>query len=490
MVQRLRLSSDAIDQQIQEAISQLFQKRTCEDTESDLRIQTTADDRSDSKSDQARAKLLVYRSTTQLTDDLRQSIRDSLLQESYYADLIDELENIDQNELVMGPKKYKMKHKILLVHQRSQGDDVDYWRVVIPDDMDLKNLILIELHSVPHSAHPGVQRTLGKVRKTFFWRGMTGDVREFVESCPTCQVEKSDHTLSRGQLQSTQIPEEKWQEISLDFITDLPESSIGDNSILTVIDKATRMTHLIPCKKSITAAETAKLFWRHIGKLHGVPRVLYSDRGPQFIAQFWRELWGILGTQLKFSSSYHPQTQGVVERMNSVVEQTLRCLIHQMNETRDWKSFLPTVEFMINSLPNRSTGYSPFFLNYGYHPTTPVELIKGNEEIRNEIVSEFMGRMRSVWAKAKEQLHRSVQVQANYYDKRRRPMSYAPGTYVLLSTRHLRLKGTPRKLQRRFVGPFEIEERIGTQAYRLKLPSHWRIHNVFHVSLLKAWNEA
>ena len=127
--------------------------------------------------------------------------------------------------------------------------------------MDLKNLILIELHSVPHSAHPGVQRTLGKVRKTFFWRGMTGDVREFVESCPTCQVEKSDHTLSRGQLQSTQIPEEKWQEISLDFITDLPESSIGDNSILTAIDKATRMTHLIPCKKSITAAETAKLFW-------------------------------------------------------------------------------------------------------------------------------------------------------------------------------------------------------------------------------------
>ena len=107
LVQQLRLPSDATDQQIQEAFPQLFQKRTREDTDSDLRIQTTADDRSNSDSDQARAKLLVYRSPTQLIEDLQQRIRDSLLQQSYYVDLINELENTDQNELVLGQKNTK-----------------------------------------------------------------------------------------------------------------------------------------------------------------------------------------------------------------------------------------------------------------------------------------------------------------------------------------------------------------------------------------------
>ena len=88
---------------------------------------------------------------------------------------------------------------------------------MIPDDTDCKNKILKELHSVPYSGHPGVQRTLARVRKGFYWKGQTGDVRIFVESCPICQVEKSDHTLTRGQLQSTEIPEEKWQQVSIDL---------------------------------------------------------------------------------------------------------------------------------------------------------------------------------------------------------------------------------------------------------------------------------
>ena len=152
-------------------------------------------------------------------------------------------------------------------------------------------------------------RTIQKVRRHFFWKGMTGNVREFVESCPVCQIEKTDHTLSRGMLQSTAIPEKKWSEVSLDFITDLPVTKNKKDSILTVVDKATRMVHLIPCKKSITAAETAKLYWDHVVKLHGVPMVLYSDRGTQFTSSFWKTLWGLTGTRFRYSIAYHPQTQ-------------------------------------------------------------------------------------------------------------------------------------------------------------------------------------
>ena len=149
---------------------------------------------------------------------------------------------------------YKKKKGLLVIHQETQDSDIDYWRVVIPDDIDTRNFVITELHNIPYSLHPGLQRTLQKVRKHFFWKGMTGTVREFVETCPVCQVEKSDHTLNRGKLQPTNIPERKWTEVSLDFVTDLPVTKGKKESILTVIDKATRMVHLLPCKKSISAA--------------------------------------------------------------------------------------------------------------------------------------------------------------------------------------------------------------------------------------------
>ena len=117
-----------------------------------------------------------------------------------------------------------------------------------------------------------------------------GDIRSFVENFPVCQMEKSDHTLSKGKLQSTQIPETKWSEISIDFVTDLPKSSRNRDSILVVVDKATRMVHLAPCSKGINATDTARLLWNTVVKLHGVPRVIYSDRGSQFTAESWKRI--------------------------------------------------------------------------------------------------------------------------------------------------------------------------------------------------------
>ena len=149
--------------------------------------------------------------------------------------------------------------------------------------------------------------------------------------------------------------------------------------------------------KNITAVATARLLWNNVVRLHGVPRAIYSDRGPQFTTNSWRELWRLTRTKLKFSSAYHPQTQGVVERMNTVVGQTLRCLIHKSNHLKTWETLLPTVELVINSLPNSSTGFSPFFLNYGYEPVTPIELLRGDELAKTESVASFVQRVASDW---------------------------------------------------------------------------------------------
>ena len=161
---------------------------------------------------------------------------------------------------------------------------------------------------------------------------------------------------------------------------------------MTVVDRATKMVHLIPCKKTTTAGEAARLYWQHVVKLHGVPRAIHTDRGAQFIGRWWREIWTLLGTKLKYGTAYHPQSQGQVERMNAVVSQTLRCLLTDVTDLSRWKDSLPTVEMVVNSLPNRSTGYSPFFLMYGYHPVLPVELLKGDESTNVETSVEVFGK--------------------------------------------------------------------------------------------------
>ena len=176
------------------------------------------------------------------------------------------------------------------------------------------------------------------------------------------------------------------------------------------------MVHLIPCRKTTTAAEAAKLYWDNVVKLHGIPSILYSDRGTQFTSQFWKTLWGLTGTQLRYSTAYHPQTQGVVERMNAVLGQMLRCTI-QDGRTGNWDCILPTVEMTINSLPNSSTGYSPFYLNYGYHPVLPVELLKGDETVQMEAVENFVERVQNEWNIAKGHLLQSVQKQQMYYNR-------------------------------------------------------------------------
>ena len=145
---------------------------------------------------------------------------------------------------------------------------------------------------------------------------------------------------------------------------------------------------------------------------------------------------------------------------------------------------------MINSYLNSSTGYSPFFLNYGYHPIAPVGLLKGDEDIKIESVENFVSGVQLIWNQATKYLLSSVEKQQKYYNMHHRAVEHRIGDLVLLSSKNLSFKNIPAKLQKKFVGPFEVIEKIGSQAYRLKLPDSWTIHDVFHISLLKKWKTA
>ena len=318
---------------------------------------------------------------------------------------------------------------------------------------------------------------------------MSEDIRQFVLSCPVCQIEKSRHQLPQGLLQPVQLPERKWQDVVIDFITKLPKSTSGNDTIFTVVDRATKFVHLIPCAETLTAVDAARYYWRHVACLHGIPSSIVSDRDVRFTSQFWQSLWSTLGTRLRMGTSYHPQSSGMVERMNQTVEQVLRCLFHQLNEDK-WEDLLPMVQFVVNSSPSVSTGYSPFFLNFGFHPVTPIEMMRDRSESSVESTEEFLRRMNTVFDAAKKQMEKSHNQMKQHADKKRKDVSFAVNDLVLLSTVHLRIKNVPTKFQKRFVGPFRVIRKVGRSAYQLELPSTWKIHDTFHVSLLKGWKES
>ena len=286
------------------------------------------------------------------------------------------------------------------------------------------------------------------------------------------------------------LPTRKWEYVAIDFVTGMPEDQ-GMNAIMTVVDKATKMCHFILCTESITAKGTAQLYWQNVGKLHGIPAVIISDRDSRFTSRFWRELWRLLGTDLRMGSGFHPESSSQVERFNQLVEQTLRCAVHQYGEARRWTEVLPVVEFAVNNTPNRTTGYTVFFLNYGYHLLSPAQMLSSTEATYNEAVHQFVSQLQEDFQTALAQLHRAGEVMKKFADRRRRDEPvYSPGDLVLLSICHLRMRNCPAKLQRRFIGPFRIDAQISRVAYRLELPAQWRIHPVFHSLLLKPWQQS
>ena len=134
---------------------------------------------------------------------------------------------------------------------------------------------------------------------------------------------KSDHRQKAGLLQPIPLPEQKWQQITTDLVTDLPESE-GMTAIAVFVDRLTKMVHFVPCRKDISAQQYARLFIDHVFKLHGLPEVIISDRDPRFLSKFWDELFTHLGTDLRFSTAFHPQTDGQSEVTNRVMENFLR----------------------------------------------------------------------------------------------------------------------------------------------------------------------
>ena len=176
-----------------------------------------------------------------------------------------------------------------------------------------------------------------------------------------------------GQYLPLPVPDSPWQDISLDFVVGLPRTRRQLDTILVVVDRFSKMAHFIACDKTVDVAHTARLFFNEIVRLHGVPWSIVSDRDVRFTSTFGKTLWHLMGTTLKFSTAFHPQTDGQTEVTNRSLGNLLRCLVQ--DNTASWDELLPRAEFAYNASSHRATGYSPFQVNTGRNPNLPIDLV-------------------------------------------------------------------------------------------------------------------
>ena len=274
----------------------------------------------------------------------------------------------------------------------------------------------------------------------------------------------------------------------MDFITHLPPTLSGYDSIFVVVDRLSKMAHFIPCATTITAEEAAHLFVSHVFRLHGMPKTIVSDRDPKFTSNFWKGLMSALGCTIAMSSGYHPQTDGQTERTNRTLEEMLRAYCGEPEQQQRWEEFLPIVEFRYNDLVAGATGHSPFFLNYGQHPHTPATLLAGDTHATAyEVppgVEEYVHKILAAEKLARENMFRAQENAKAYYDSFRTQPTFGVGDLVYVSAHSLPPNRRGSKLSPLRFGPFKILQAVGSVAFKLDTPATWSVHNVFHVSAL------
>jgi transposase InsO family protein len=361
-----------------------------------------------------------------------------------------------------------------------ERDGVAYFqgRIYVPNRKDLRDRILKEHHDPPDIGHPGQHRMLEMVKRTFWWPSLRKDVKRYVKGCDSCQRNKIQHQVKAAPLHPLLTPQYPWEEISIDMIGPLPMSQ-GYDAILVVVDRFSKMIRLIPTNVTLSSSQLAHIYRDEIWKLHGIPKRIISDRGPQFASMFMKGLCKAIGIERNLSTAYHPQTDGQTERINQEVEAFLRGYINYAQD--DWKEWLAMAEFQYNDKEHSATKQTPFYLNYGRHPW------KGNIIMTSDVpaVTDFIKKLAEVREEARAALEDNRErMEEQVNRKRRQSREYKRGDKVWLEGSNITSNRPSQKLDHRRYGPFPIKEKVGKGAYRLELPEGWVIHDVFNEALL------
>ena len=317
-----------------------------------------------------------------------------------------------------------------------------------------------------------------KVLKHLWWPTIHRDICQYVRRCQVCQATKVNTHPTVPSITPHDVASNpfSFKQISVDLVTDLPPAR-GCDSILTIVDQGlTKAVFFLPMNKTASSAEIAKLYHDTVYPNYGIPDAVISDHGPQFVSSFTRDLYQKCGIEMKAMTAYCPQSNGEAERVNQEIGTYLR--MYCVEKPTDWSLYLADAQFAHNSRIHSTHGQTPFYLLHGYEPTAYPSDIANTPGLAEERLEQLAAnRDKAVIVHKRAQEAMIVWKPGLAYKK------FEVGDKVWLDARNLHLK-TMRKLMPRCLGPFEIIEEISPMVYKLKLPETWRIHNVFHASLL------
>jgi hypothetical protein len=385
------------------------------------------------------------------------------------------------------PKEFRnFENKEDLIYLKENDRQVLCVPKILVQGRSAREIIISEAHSM--LAHLGASKTLDYLRDHVWWKDMVSDVKAYCETCHTCKTSKPNNQKPYGLLNPLGVPTYPWESVGMDFVGPLPESGNRDgmfDSLTVVICLLTSMVHLIPSRINYNASQLAELMFEHVYKLHGLPKQIVSDRDVLFTSIFWSRLHKLIGSKLRMSSAYHPQTDGATERANRTVTQMIRQCIHP--NQKDWVTKLPAIEFAINSARSASTGYAPFFLNFGRMPRSMI----WNDAASTEFpaIRDFAMQKKLALMAAHDSILAARVKQTRDANKKRQNLPFQTGDLAYLSSKNISFpKGLARKLIPKYLGPYKIIQDFGNSSFKLELPYHLKkrgVHDVFHASLLR-----
>ncbi|GJS16257.1 putative reverse transcriptase domain-containing protein [Tanacetum coccineum] len=350
---------------------------------------------------------------------------------------------------------------------------------------DLRTVIMHESHKSKYSIHPGSDKMYQDMKKLYWWPNMKADIATYVSKCLTCAKVKAEHQRPSGLLVQPKIPEWKWDNITMDFVTKLPKSSQGYDTIWVIVDRLTKSAIFTPMRETDPLDKLARMYLKEVVTRHGIPVSIICDRDPRFASNFWRSLQNALGTNLDMSTAYHPQTDGQSERTIQTLEDMLRACAIDFG--KGWVNHLPLVEFSYNNSYHASIKAAPFEALYGRKCHSPICWTEvGEAQILGlELIQETTEKIIQI----KQRMQATRDRQKSYADLKRKPMEFQVGDKVMLKVlpwKGVVCFGKRGKLNPRYVGPFKVLEKVREVAYKLELLEELsRVHNTFHVSNLK-----
>ena len=412
---------------------------------------------------------------TELVHANLDGITDAYADDKLYGNVLKVMDGEKVDDEVMRKKVQK-----ILPLFRREGKKLYYEGKLCVPRKSISTILQLA-HDAKTSGHFGYLKTLSRL-KNFHWKHKGRDVKKYVEGCITCQQKKDYAGRKLTDPTSLEVPERRWGSLATDFIVKLPKTKNGFDSITTYVDRLSRRVHFIPSRESDSAVDVANTFFSNIFRHHGIPDSIVSDRDPKFTSKFWKRLMELCGVKLKMSSSRHPQTDGASEIMNRMVENYLRCYCNYNQD--NWDELLPGAEFAYNSATSENLGMSPFEVDLGWNPKSPLDMLVGNTE-KNESISEFKVRLKESLNDARfayrlAKADQSARSSLNY-----KPHSYKPGDKLWINKSLFRDSYSKSqesdKLSAKRFGPFTVTGLVGRNAVKLELPTQVKIHDVVNV---------